>query len=103
MCIRDSHDTPLSSGASEDMVSISKTRLRELELGQEQLDRERAMIASEREQLDQEKLRFERHIQEQQQEQEPVSYTHLRAHETPEHLVCRLLLEKKKHSYPLLM
>eukprot|EP00658_Telonema_sp_P-2_P068883 TRINITY_DN57895_c0_g1_i1.p1 TRINITY_DN57895_c0_g1~~TRINITY_DN57895_c0_g1_i1.p1 ORF type:complete len:147 (-),score=46.94 TRINITY_DN57895_c0_g1_i1:27-467(-) len=28
--------------------------------------------------------------------EEPVSYTHLRAHETPEHLVCRLLLEKKK-------
>src|SRR5674536_220659 len=28
--------------------------------------------------------------------QMPVSYTHLRAHETPEHLVCRLLLEKKK-------
>src|SRR5674536_374118 len=27
----------------------------------------------------------------------PVSYTHLRAHEPPEHLVCRLLLEKKKH------
>ena len=26
----------------------------------------------------------------------PVSYTHLRAHETPEHLVCRLLLEKKE-------
>src|SRR5678816_1767257 len=26
---------------------------------------------------------------------QPVSYTHLRAHETPEHLVCRLLLEKK--------
>ena len=26
----------------------------------------------------------------------PVSYTHLRAHETPEHLVCRLLLEKKR-------
>ena len=25
-----------------------------------------------------------------------VSYTHLRAHETPEHLVCRHLLEKKK-------
>src|SRR5674536_378506 len=25
----------------------------------------------------------------------PVSYTHLRAHETPEHLVCRLLLEHK--------
>src|SRR5678816_1720465 len=24
-----------------------------------------------------------------------VTYTHLRAHETPEHLVCRLLLEKK--------
>eukprot|EP00658_Telonema_sp_P-2_P074294 TRINITY_DN63488_c0_g1_i1.p2 TRINITY_DN63488_c0_g1~~TRINITY_DN63488_c0_g1_i1.p2 ORF type:complete len:131 (+),score=42.63 TRINITY_DN63488_c0_g1_i1:116-508(+) len=31
------------------------------------------------------------------QEMEPVSYTHLRAHETPEHLVCRLLLEKKKN------
>ena len=28
-----------------------------------------------------------------------VSYTHLRAHETPEHLVCRLLLEKKKKYY----
>ncbi len=28
----------------------------------------------------------------------PVSYTHLRAHETPEQLVCRLLLEKKKTS-----
>ena len=28
---------------------------------------------------------------------EAVSYTHLRAHETPEHLVCRLLLEKKKN------
>src|SRR5674536_189192 len=28
--------------------------------------------------------------------QQSVSYTHLRAHETPEHLVCRLLLEKKK-------
>ena len=26
----------------------------------------------------------------------PVSYTHLRAHETPEPLVCRPLLEKKK-------
>ena len=25
----------------------------------------------------------------------PVSYTHLRAHETSLHLVCRLLLEKK--------
>ena len=31
-----------------------------------------------------------------------VSYTHLRAHETPEHLVCRLLLEKtKKHKLQL--
>eukprot|EP00658_Telonema_sp_P-2_P044931 TRINITY_DN32839_c0_g1_i1.p1 TRINITY_DN32839_c0_g1~~TRINITY_DN32839_c0_g1_i1.p1 ORF type:complete len:160 (-),score=35.68 TRINITY_DN32839_c0_g1_i1:28-507(-) len=30
---------------------------------------------------------------------ETVSYTHLRAHETPEHLVCRLLLEKKKFTY----
>ena len=28
--------------------------------------------------------------------QEPVSYTHLRAHETVLDLVCRLLLEKKK-------
>src|SRR5665254_26404 len=26
----------------------------------------------------------------------PVSYTHLRAHETPEHKVCRRLLENKK-------
>ena len=29
------------------------------------------------------------------QEPEPVSYTHLRAHETVLDLVCRLLLEKK--------
>src|SRR5665647_3702646 len=28
--------------------------------------------------------------------QEPVSYTHLRAHETDSYLVCRLLLEQKK-------
>ena len=27
----------------------------------------------------------------------PVSYTHLRAHETDQYLVCRLLLEKKKN------
>ena len=27
----------------------------------------------------------------------PVSYTHLRAHETGSNLVCRLLLEKKKY------
>ena len=30
----------------------------------------------------------------------PVSYTHLRAHETDSYLVCRLLLEKKmKNDY----
>ena len=28
-----------------------------------------------------------------------VSYTHLRAHETAANLVCRLLLEKKKHLF----
>src|SRR5680860_1699099 len=28
--------------------------------------------------------------------QKPVSYTHLRAHETDSYLVCRLLLENKK-------
>ena len=28
-----------------------------------------------------------------------VSYTHLRAHETREDLVCRLLLEKKKNTW----
>ncbi len=28
---------------------------------------------------------------------DPVSYTHLRAHETKLHLVCRLLLEKKNN------
>ena len=31
---------------------------------------------------------------------EPVSYTHLRAHETVLDLVCRLLLEKKKKNTP---
>ena len=30
----------------------------------------------------------------------PVSYTHLRAHETVLDLVCRLLLEKKKNHLP---
>ena len=30
----------------------------------------------------------------------PVSYTHLRAHETGRNLVCRLLLEKKKNKKP---
>src|SRR5665213_83851 len=30
----------------------------------------------------------------------PVSYTHLRAHETGRNLVCRLLLEKKKTTQP---
>ena len=30
---------------------------------------------------------------------DPVSYTHLRAHETVLDLVCRLLLEKKKTQY----
>ena len=29
----------------------------------------------------------------------PVSYTHLRAHETVLDLVCRLLLEKKKKTH----
>eukprot|EP00831_Metopus_contortus_P062657 TRINITY_DN54851_c0_g1_i1.p1 TRINITY_DN54851_c0_g1~~TRINITY_DN54851_c0_g1_i1.p1 ORF type:complete len:106 (+),score=24.20 TRINITY_DN54851_c0_g1_i1:172-489(+) len=33
-----------------------------------------------------------------QQQIKPVSYTHLRAHETSLHLVCRLLLEKKKNN-----
>ena len=32
-------------------------------------------------------------------EVEPVSYTHLRAHETVLDLVCRLLLEKKKKQH----
>ena len=32
----------------------------------------------------------------------PVSYTHLRAHETRHDLVCRLLLEKKKYQICLL-
>src|SRR5450756_2989566 len=31
----------------------------------------------------------------------PVSYTHLRAHETRHDLVCRLLLEKKKNDQPM--
>ena len=30
------------------------------------------------------------------QRSNPVSYTHLRAHETDQDLVCRLLLKKKK-------
>src|SRR5678816_4816994 len=41
-----------------------------------------------------EPISFNRNVRE--KDLYPVSYTHLRAHETPEHLVCRLLLEKKK-------
>eukprot|EP00658_Telonema_sp_P-2_P067684 TRINITY_DN56614_c0_g1_i1.p1 TRINITY_DN56614_c0_g1~~TRINITY_DN56614_c0_g1_i1.p1 ORF type:complete len:149 (+),score=26.56 TRINITY_DN56614_c0_g1_i1:408-854(+) len=41
-------------------------------------------------------LKIWRHAEPPIQEPGAVSYTHLRAHETPEHLVCRLLLEKKK-------
>ena len=33
----------------------------------------------------------------------PVSYTHLRAHETVLDLVCRLLLEKKTHNHELVV
>ena len=36
-------------------------------------------------------------------QEEPVSYTHLRAHETREDLVCRLLLEKKRRTYVYLI
>ena len=38
-----------------------------------------------------------RHVHNPSQIPEPVSYTHLRAHETVLDLVCRLLLEKKKN------
>src|SRR5450756_637844 len=34
-------------------------------------------------------------------DKKPVSYTHLRAHETRHDLVCRLLLEKKKKKKPI--
>ena len=40
--------------------------------------------------------REERKEKEGEPEKDPVSYTHLRAHETVLDLVCRLLLEKKK-------
>ncbi len=39
---------------------------------------------------------FESALNGKQRESPPVSYTHLRAHENSLHLVCRLLLEKKK-------
>ena len=44
-------------------------------------------------------MRSERMTQVAQQSLEPVSYTHLRAHETDSYLVCRLLLEKKKKKH----
>ena len=40
-----------------------------------------------------ERLKYLRGLEER---KTPVSYTHLRAHETDSYLVCRLLLEKKK-------
>ena len=42
------------------------------------------------------KLEIEKLKQTEMLKTQPVSYTHLRAHETSLHLVCRLLLEKKK-------
>src|SRR5678815_5172767 len=35
---------------------------------------------------------FDQDLMKMSRDEIPVSYTHLRAHETPEHLVCRLLL-----------
>ncbi len=34
---------------------------------------------------------------------DPVSYTHFRAHETPDHRVCRLLLEKKSFNKNIIL
>ena len=43
--------------------------------------------------------RFGAHVEERQAGfAQPVSYTHLRAHETVLDLVCRLLLDKKKNT-----
>ena len=56
-----------------------------LEVGFGQLGRNRADVIQ--------KLVYEAGIQ-------PVSYTHLRAHETVLDIVCRLLLEKKKKTNP---
>ena len=41
-----------------------------------------------------EQINLRQRVFEQMIDQEPVSYTHLRAHETDSYLVCRLLLEK---------
>ena len=44
--------------------------------------------------------RYRRWEPERFEDSKAVSYTHLRAHETVLDLVCRLLLEKKKHEQP---
>ena len=41
------------------------------------------------------------HLEELRAKTEPVSYTHLRAHETVLDLVCRLLLEKTQGQKPM--
>ncbi|WP_460413967.1 recombination protein NinG, partial [Staphylococcus aureus] len=52
-------------------------------------------IALERRSKEREKAEKAAEKKRRREEQKPVSYTHLRAHETLSDLVCRLLLEKK--------
>ena len=53
----------------------------------------------EKKEKEEEKKKKRRKNQKEIRTERSVSYTHLRAHETPEHLVCRLLLEKKQPTH----
>eukprot|EP00658_Telonema_sp_P-2_P052647 TRINITY_DN40881_c0_g1_i1.p1 TRINITY_DN40881_c0_g1~~TRINITY_DN40881_c0_g1_i1.p1 ORF type:complete len:164 (+),score=90.44 TRINITY_DN40881_c0_g1_i1:84-575(+) len=83
-------------------VAKEKERLEEERLLKEEEKAKKADESAKRRREANKKLWAEIAEKEAQDEEEraargdAVSYTHLRAHETPEHLVCRLLLEKKK-------
>ena len=75
-------------------------RKEEKQKEERRLEEERARRKEERQReehrLEEERKKEDRRIAEERRVR-AVSYTHLRAHETELHLVCRLLLEKKKN------
>eukprot|EP00657_Telonema_sp_P-1_P008528 TRINITY_DN2987_c0_g1_i1.p1 TRINITY_DN2987_c0_g1~~TRINITY_DN2987_c0_g1_i1.p1 ORF type:complete len:100 (+),score=37.76 TRINITY_DN2987_c0_g1_i1:195-494(+) len=98
MCIRDSYNMagnvnewvqdvyrPLSFQEMDDMNPARRDAVGDSETG---YDGAYTFIGNEREYSEEEWVK----------NTGPVSYTHLRAHETVLDLVCRLLLEKKKNN-----
>ena len=82
----------------EEITQRREEDLKLLETQLEEIDKKRLQEAAEYEKKE---LARKDSIRNSKLETEiPVSYTHLRAHETRGNLVCRLLLEKKKTRMP---